>query len=151
MFFIIIISLWPHCWATGFPYGLYIKRTSHNPTRGPSASWWVLTTENTAGTNGLTCFTKHGGTRDNTFLVTHPMTDQCYLTSAIARRSALIAGLSSSSLFFYVTNISHGKTNFFYIVPTRTHTHARTLTTHTSTPTHTYKNKRIDTTRYPLM
>jgi hypothetical protein len=55
----------------------------------------VLTTANAAGTNGLTCLPKHGA-RDNKILVTHPMTDQRCLTSAIARRSAL-PGPSSSS------------------------------------------------------
>jgi hypothetical protein len=49
------------------PYGLHIKRTGHNPPRRPSASWWVLTTVNTAGTNGSTCLPKHGGARDNKF------------------------------------------------------------------------------------
>jgi hypothetical protein len=38
-----------------------------NPPRGPSAGWWVLTTANAAGTNGLTCLPKHGGSRDNKF------------------------------------------------------------------------------------
>jgi hypothetical protein len=40
-----------------------------------SADWWELTTANTAGANGLTCLAKHGGARDNKFLVTLPMTD----------------------------------------------------------------------------
>jgi hypothetical protein len=35
----------------------------------------VLTTENTAGINGLTSLPKHGGAGDNKFLVTHPMTE----------------------------------------------------------------------------
>jgi hypothetical protein len=48
-------------------------------------------TVNAAGTNGLTCLPKYGGARDNTFLVTHPMTDQRCLTSVIARRCALTA------------------------------------------------------------
>jgi hypothetical protein len=26
---------------TGLAYGLHIKRTGHNPPRGPSAGWWV--------------------------------------------------------------------------------------------------------------
>jgi hypothetical protein len=26
---------------------------------GPNAGWWVLTTANAAGTNGLTCLPKH--------------------------------------------------------------------------------------------
>jgi hypothetical protein len=72
-------------------------RTGHNPPRRASAGWWLLTTTNAAGINGLTCFPKHGGARDKTFLVTHPMTDQRCLISAIARRSALTAGPSSSS------------------------------------------------------
>jgi hypothetical protein len=40
-----------------------------------------------AGTDSLTCLPKHAGARDNIFLVTHPMTDQCCLTSTIARRA----------------------------------------------------------------
>jgi hypothetical protein len=36
----------PQCWGTGLPHGLYIRRTGHNPPRGPSAGWWVLTTAN---------------------------------------------------------------------------------------------------------
>jgi hypothetical protein len=69
-------------------------------TRGPSVDWWVLTTANAALTNGLTWVPKHGGARDNKFLVPHPMTSQLCLTSAIARRSALTAAPSSSSLYF---------------------------------------------------
>jgi hypothetical protein len=73
----------------GLPYGPPTRRTDHNPPRGPNADWWVLTTANTARTNGLTCIPKHGGARDITFLIIHPMTDQCCLVSAIVRRSAL--------------------------------------------------------------
>jgi hypothetical protein len=95
---IIIISLFcPHCWGTGLPYGLLIRRTGHNPPREPSAGWWVLTTAYATGTNGFTCLPKHGGARDKTFLVTHPMTDQRCLTSTIASRSALTAKATSSS------------------------------------------------------
>jgi hypothetical protein len=86
------------------------KRTGHNPPRGPSARWWVLTTANAAKTNGLTYLPKYGGARDNKFLITHLMTDQCCLTSAIARRSALTAGLSSSSQYvciFFLLPLSH--------------------------------------------
>jgi hypothetical protein len=50
---------------------LHIRRTGHNPPRGPIAGCWVLTTANASGTNGLTCVPKHGGSRDNTFFVTH--------------------------------------------------------------------------------
>jgi hypothetical protein len=35
----------------------------------------VLTTANAAGTNGFSCLPKHGGARDNTFLVTHRIID----------------------------------------------------------------------------
>jgi hypothetical protein len=42
----------------GLPYGLYTRRTGHNPPRGPRAGWWVLTTANAAGINGLTCLPK---------------------------------------------------------------------------------------------
>jgi hypothetical protein len=80
------------------PHGLHIRRTGHNPPRGPIAVWWVLKIANAAGTNGLTWLPKRGA-RDNKFLVTHPMTDQRCLTSAIARRSALTAEPSSSLLF----------------------------------------------------
>jgi hypothetical protein len=47
----------------------------------------VLTIANAAGTNGLTWLPKHGGAQDIAFLVTHLMTDQRCLTSAIARRA----------------------------------------------------------------
>jgi hypothetical protein len=99
---IIIISLWiSPLLGTGLAYGLHIKRTGHNPPHGPNAGWWVLTTTTAAGTNGLTCLPKHGGAQDNTFLVTHPMTDQRCLISVIVCRSAMTAG-PSSSLWNYV-------------------------------------------------
>jgi hypothetical protein len=41
-----------HCWGTGRPYGLQVRRTGHNPLREHSADWWVLMTANVAGTNG---------------------------------------------------------------------------------------------------
>jgi hypothetical protein len=77
----------PHCWGTGFPYGSPVRITGHNPPRGPSTDWWVLTTANTVGTDGLTCFLKHVGAQDNAFLVTYLMTDQCCLASTIVRRA----------------------------------------------------------------
>jgi hypothetical protein len=58
----------------------------------------VLTTANAARANDLTCLPKHGGARDNKFLVINQMTDQCCLTSTIACRSALTAGTSNSSI-----------------------------------------------------
>jgi hypothetical protein len=79
---IIIISL---LMSPLLPYGFHIRRTGHNPPRGPSAGWWVLTTADAAGTNGLTSLRKHGGARENKFLATHPMTDQRCLSSAIPR------------------------------------------------------------------
>jgi hypothetical protein len=60
----------------------------HNPSRVSSADWWVLTTANAVETNGLRCLSKHGGSTDNKSLVTNPMTDQNFLTSAIGPRSA---------------------------------------------------------------
>jgi hypothetical protein len=63
------------------PFLRIATRTGHNLPRGPSTGWWVLTTANAAGTNGLTCLPKHGA-RDEKF--THSMTDQCCLTSSIA-------------------------------------------------------------------
>ncbi|RVE42913.1 hypothetical protein evm_012441 [Chilo suppressalis] len=44
-----------------------IGRLGHDPPRGPSADWWVLTTADAAETNGLTCLPKHGGARDTNF------------------------------------------------------------------------------------
>jgi hypothetical protein len=64
----------------------------YNP---PSVGWWVLTTANAAGIKDLTCLPKHGGARDNKYLVTHPMIDQRCLASEIARQSTLTAGPSS--------------------------------------------------------
>jgi hypothetical protein len=61
----------PHYWGTGLPYGLHIKRTDHNPPRGPSAGWWVVTTAITARTNGLMCLPKDGAVRDNNFFFRH--------------------------------------------------------------------------------
>ncbi|RVE40526.1 hypothetical protein evm_014824 [Chilo suppressalis] len=67
-----------------------IGKLGHDPPRGPSPDWRVLTTADAAGTNGLTCLPKHGGSRDRRFLVTHPMTDLCEscLTSTIAAERA---------------------------------------------------------------
>jgi hypothetical protein len=36
-----------------------------------SADWWVLTNANAAGTNDLTCFPKHRGALNITFLFIH--------------------------------------------------------------------------------
>ncbi|RVE41757.1 hypothetical protein evm_013594 [Chilo suppressalis] len=79
----------PTAGAQAFPID-GIGRLGHDPPRGPSADWRVLTTADAAGTNGLTCLPKHGGTRDRRFLVTHPMTVQCEscLTSTIAAKRA---------------------------------------------------------------
>jgi ABC-type multidrug transport system fused ATPase/permease subunit len=52
------LSVYPNCWSTGFPYGLWIKTTGRNPPRKPSAGRWVLTTANAAGSKGLTCLPK---------------------------------------------------------------------------------------------
>ncbi|RVE46156.1 hypothetical protein evm_009230 [Chilo suppressalis] len=79
----------PTAGAQAFPMD-GIGRLGHDPPRGPSADWWVLTTVDTAGTNGLTCLPKHGGAGDSKFLVTHPMTDHCEssLISTIAAERA---------------------------------------------------------------
>jgi hypothetical protein len=64
------------------------------PLLGHRPSLWITHKENglvgaanAAGTNSLTCPPKHGRVRDNEFLVTHPMTGQRCVTSAIARRA----------------------------------------------------------------
>jgi hypothetical protein len=68
-----------------------------------SGDTWIILTycriiiQLTSRTNGLTVPSKHRGARDNKFFVTHPMTDQRCLTSAITRRSTLTTRLSSSS------------------------------------------------------
>ncbi|RVE47127.1 hypothetical protein evm_008204 [Chilo suppressalis] len=54
----------PTAGAQAFPMD-GIGRLGHDPPRGPSADWWVLTTADAAGTNGLTCLPKHGGARDS--------------------------------------------------------------------------------------
>ncbi|RVE44984.1 hypothetical protein evm_010348 [Chilo suppressalis] len=51
----------PTAGAQAFPMD-GIGRLGHDPPRGPSADLWVLTTADAAGTNGLTCLPKHGGT-----------------------------------------------------------------------------------------
>jgi hypothetical protein len=51
----------------------------------------------------------HGGARDNKILVTHPMTDQCCLASAIARRAHLPRGHRAPS------GLKVGKRNNFVI------------------------------------
>ncbi|RVE48367.1 hypothetical protein evm_006928 [Chilo suppressalis] len=56
----------PTAEAQAFPMD-GIGRLGHDPPRGPSADWRVLTTADATGTNGLTCFPKHGGTRDINF------------------------------------------------------------------------------------
>jgi hypothetical protein len=40
--------------GTGLSYGLHTRRKGHNPPRGPSAGWWVLSTANAAEINSLT-------------------------------------------------------------------------------------------------
>jgi hypothetical protein len=87
-----VVGKYSHHYATSA-----VIRTGHKPPSGLSAGWWVLTTANAAGTNGLTCLPKHGGFQDNKFLVTHTMTGQRCLASAIARQSTLTAAPSSSS------------------------------------------------------
>ncbi|RVE40995.1 hypothetical protein evm_014355 [Chilo suppressalis] len=65
-----------HSGAQAFPMD-EIGRSGDDPPCGPSADWRMLTTADAAGTNGLTCLPKHGGTRDRRFLITHPMTYHC--------------------------------------------------------------------------
>ncbi|RVE45279.1 hypothetical protein evm_010051 [Chilo suppressalis] len=51
----------PTAGAQAFPMD-GIGRLGHDPPRGPSADWRVLTTADATRTNGLTCLSKHGGT-----------------------------------------------------------------------------------------
>jgi hypothetical protein len=84
-FNLMIISLLMSLLLEHMPSLWITNKENGNPPRGPSADWWVLTTANAAGTNGLTCLPKHGGAQDKKFLATYPMTDQSCLTYAIAR------------------------------------------------------------------
>ncbi|RVE44930.1 hypothetical protein evm_010429 [Chilo suppressalis] len=61
----------PTAGAQAFPMD-GIGRLGHDPPRGPSVDWWVLTTADAAGTNGLTCLPKHGGSSRN-FLLPHQL------------------------------------------------------------------------------
>ncbi|RVE46568.1 hypothetical protein evm_008803 [Chilo suppressalis] len=56
----------PTAGAQAFPMD-GIGRLGHDPPRGPSADWWVLTTADAAGTNGVTCLPKHGEAPDSNF------------------------------------------------------------------------------------
>ncbi|RVE41259.1 hypothetical protein evm_014091 [Chilo suppressalis] len=79
----------PTAGAQAFPMD-GLGRMGHDPSRGPSAGWWVLTTADAARTNGLTCLPIHGGARDSKFLVTHPMTDHyesCSTSTTAAERA----------------------------------------------------------------
>ncbi|RVE52914.1 hypothetical protein evm_002391 [Chilo suppressalis] len=64
----------PTAGAQAFPMD-GIGRLGHDPPRGPSADWRVLTTADAAGTNGLTCLPKHGGARNSKFFG-HPSNDR---------------------------------------------------------------------------
>ncbi|RVE41861.1 hypothetical protein evm_013490 [Chilo suppressalis] len=79
----------PTAGAQAFPMD-GVGRLGQDPPREPSADWWVLTTADATGTNGLTCLPKHGRARESKFSVTHPMTDHCEscLTSTIAAERA---------------------------------------------------------------
>jgi hypothetical protein len=48
-----------------------------------SADWYPAVFAVVSGISDLTCLPKLRGARDIKFLVTHPMTDQCCLASAI--------------------------------------------------------------------
>ncbi|RVE51592.1 hypothetical protein evm_003724 [Chilo suppressalis] len=74
----------PTAGAQAFPMD-GVGRLGHDPPRGPSADWRVLTTADAAGTNGLTCLPKHGGTRDRRFLATLTITDHCERNHEMSR------------------------------------------------------------------
>ncbi|RVE50541.1 hypothetical protein evm_004768 [Chilo suppressalis] len=79
----------PTAGAQAFPMD-GIGRLGHDPPRRPSADWWVLTTADAAGTNGLTCLPKHRVARDTKFLVSHPMTnhyESCLTSTIVAERA----------------------------------------------------------------
>ncbi|RVE51674.1 hypothetical protein evm_003646 [Chilo suppressalis] len=102
-----------------------IGRLGHDPPRGPSADWRVLTTADAAGTNGLTCLPKHGGARDNTFLVTHPMTDQCESPTPDSCREEMYKKLfkleSDTKLAASFSGVNHHKFLLGHMVVFRMH------------------------------
>jgi hypothetical protein len=77
---IIIIILFV---APSLPFGLHIRRTSHNPPRGPGADWWQMQPKPIERDR----IREHGGPRCNKFLVTHQMTDLCERCLSSARRA----------------------------------------------------------------
>ncbi|RVE48328.1 hypothetical protein evm_006988 [Chilo suppressalis] len=72
--------------AQAFPVD-EIGRLDHDPPRGSSADWWVLTTADSAGTTALTYLPKHGGARDS-----KANTDHCETTPGIPAAGATTAG-----------------------------------------------------------
>jgi hypothetical protein len=90
------------------PFGLHIRRTGHNPPSGPSANDCKCSRN-----QRLNMLSKHGGARDNKFLVIHPKTHQRCLTSAIARQSALNVGPSSASMLIWNIHLKKTIKNTF--------------------------------------
>jgi hypothetical protein len=70
----------------GHSPSLWVTHNTREPTREPSANWWVLTA-NAAVIKGLRWLSKYGGAQYNKFLITHLKTlcEGC-LTFAIARQ-----------------------------------------------------------------
>ncbi|RVE42535.1 hypothetical protein evm_012815 [Chilo suppressalis] len=101
----------PTAGAQAFPMD-GIGRLGHDPPRGPSADWRVLTTADAAGTNGLTCLPKHGEARDSKFLFTHPMIDHCescLISTTAAERKPLLAILTKRKLNTKKLNLKNEK------------------------------------------
>jgi hypothetical protein len=81
-------------------YRLHVRRTNHNPPRAPSVVTSTLV-ETGVGANDCRCSRDQSAFR-NKFFVTHPMTDQCCLTSAIAPN------------VIYVVKVVKNKKSFFH-------------------------------------
>jgi hypothetical protein len=69
----------------------------HYPLRRLSADWWMLTTANAAGINGLMCLLKHGGVQDSKFLVPNLIGWPTLLNFRNCTPSVLTAGSSNLS------------------------------------------------------
>jgi hypothetical protein len=87
-FLIIII---PHCCSTGLPYALHERRTGQSKL----ITWAQC---GLVGANDCKySLPNHGGARDNKFLVTNPMTDQCCSGSAIVRAHVYVTHKENES------------------------------------------------------
>jgi hypothetical protein len=87
-----LLGFRPSLWIT-------LKENGHNPPRGPSADWRLVTTANAVGTNSLTCVPKHSLRLKIFGYPSDERRLQTLLNFHVPTTSALTAGSSSSSSF----------------------------------------------------